>query len=171
MLSDRLVRRQKITDVMIPYVKIAKLPAKDADAASKTPLRDVIHTLSEAATRLILFKYDTQTPIYVIRSDRQPLAGWITNEFQANEEFGKKDKPEGAILVKNYLDEDDNRKDATNFSFIAGGVTIEDALIQMARESVDDLFITQDGSRASPVLGWVTARDLRKGSLREQARQ
>jgi hypothetical protein len=49
--------RPRITDVMIPYERIAKLSAENEAEASKLLILDVIHMMSEAATRVIVVQH------------------------------------------------------------------------------------------------------------------
>ena len=52
--------------------------------------------------------------------------------------------------------------DAEKIRFIKVDATIEDALDRLMTEKVDDLFVSADGNENSPVLGWLTIRDVRK---------
>lgn len=159
-LGDRLAPKKKISDVMIPYERIARLAAETEEDASKLPMLDVIHTMSEAATRVIVFNTRTQTPIYIIRSSSPPMPeNWITADYRVGPGV-----PDEKITIKNYLDANNaqNKTDATKFRFIDSNATPEAALEVMRREGVDDLFITSDGLKTSRVLGWVAAHDLLK---------
>jgi hypothetical protein len=120
----------------------------EADAESTLKMTDVIHTLSAAATRVIVFNPKTQTPIYVIRSTSPPMpANWVTSDYAEGPALPKDAK------LKEYLDVKDNRTDARKFRFIAESATPDAALALMIKEGVDDLFITKDGQPTSPVLG------------------
>jgi len=155
-LSDRLASRQKITDVMVPYERVGRLNAEnEADAESTLTMLDVIHTLSAAATRVIVFNPKEQTPIYIIRSSSPPMpANWVSPEYAEGTALPKDAK------LKSYLDINDNRVDARKFRFIDENATPEAALALMIKEGVDDVFITNDGQKTSRVLGWVTSHDL-----------
>ncbi len=157
-LSDRLAAKKKISDLMIPYERIAKLDAENEDAAAAIPMLKVVHTMSEAATRIIVFNAKAQTPIYVIRSSTPPMPkDWLTSDYAEGPELKNN-------TVKNYLEANggQNKTDATKFCFIGVNETADDALALMKREGVDDLFITKDGQNTSRVLGWVAAHDLLK---------
>jgi hypothetical protein len=157
-LSDRLAPRKKITDVMVPYERTGRLGAEnEADAESTLTMLDVIHTLSAAATRVIVFNLKAQAPIYIIRSSSPPMpANWVTPEYAAGTALPKD------VKLKDYLDINDNRADARKFRFIDENATPEAALALMTDQGVDDLFITKDGQKTSRVLGWVTSHDLLK---------
>jgi hypothetical protein len=158
-LSDRLAPRRKITDVMIPAERIARLDADSPTDAETKKMEDVIHMMSEAATRVIVFNKATQEPIYVIRSSVPPMPeNWVTGDYQVGP--GSTGK-----TIKDYLDTVDkdakkNRVDAENFRFIDENATPEAALALMAKERVDDLFVTKDGQKGR-VLGWAASHDLR----------
>jgi hypothetical protein len=121
-------------------------------------MEDVIHMMSEAARRVIIFDKAQQCPIFVIRSSVPPMpTGWIKGDFTLGDDSKGK-------TVQDYLefsgkDGQKNRADATAFKFIAEDATPEDALALMARERIDDLFITKDG-KPGRVLGWATSHDL-----------
>jgi hypothetical protein len=103
-LSERLAQTRKITDAMIPYEKIAKLDADDETAAAQRKMRDVVHTMSEAATRVIIFNTKKQSPIYIIRSNTPPMpANWITADYQEGTEL--KDN-----LIQDYLTADGGKQ-------------------------------------------------------------
>jgi uncharacterized membrane protein len=161
-LSDRLVAKKKISDpgMMVPFDRIGRLDADGVTDAESKDMEDVIHMMSEAARRVIVFNKAEQCPIYVIRSSVPPMpAGWIKGDFTVGDEVKGKKK-----TIKDYLDTDGkngqkNRVDATNFKYIAEETTPEDALSFMARERIDDLFITKDG-KPGRVLGWTTSTDL-----------
>jgi len=156
-----LTPKRKITDVMIPFERIARLDAdSDADAEGKS-MESVIHTMSEAATRVIVFNRATQEPIFVIRSSVPPMPpGWMKGDYTVGD--GSKDK-----TIHDYLEFVDrdaqkkNRIDAKNFQFIDENATPEEALAFMAKARVDDLFITKDGKQGR-VLGWAASHDLRR---------
>ena len=157
-ISSQSAARKKITDIMIPYERIGRLGA-DNEAAAETSLSmlDVVHTLSAAAPRVIVFNPKTQTPIYVIRSDSPPMPpNWVTPDYAAGSAL-----PDNAKL-KDYLDYNngENRNDARKFRFVDVNATPEAAIALMKREGVDDLFITSDGQPTSRVLGWVATQDL-----------
>jgi hypothetical protein len=150
--------RKKITDLMVPYERIAKLSAENQDDASKLLMLDVVHMMSEAATRVIVFNTRTQTPIYVIRSWSPPMPrNWITGDYKEGPDI--KDKS-----IKEYIDADSgkNKADALNFRFIDENSTPDAALAVMTKEKIDDLFITKDGQPTSRVIGWVSGHDLLK---------
>ena len=158
-LSGQLAPKSKITDVMIPFERIASLDADSKTAAGEIKIEDVINTMSEAATRVIIFNKGTQVPIYVIRSGIPPMPDdWITADYKVGSSGAGK-------FITDYLaavrDGKKNQDDAENFRFIAEDATPEAALALMAKEKVDDLFITKDGQPTSRVLGWVASHDLR----------
>lgn len=157
-LGDRLGTTKKIADVMVPYERIARLNAEnETDAETTLTMLDVIHTLSAAAPRVIVFNSKTQTPIYVIRSASPPMpANWVTPDYAAGSAL-----PADAKL-KAYLDANKNRDDARKFQFIDENATPEAALDKMKKAGIDDLFITKDGQSSSRVLGWVATPDLLK---------
>jgi hypothetical protein len=159
--------KKKITDVMIPYERIARLYAENEDdAETKLTIWDVIHTLSGAARRVIVFNAKTQTPIYVIRSTSPPMpANWVTPDYEAGTALKTKDAgktDQDKTKLKEYLEVSGNKVDAKKFRWIDENATPEAALALMTKEGVDDLFITKDGQKESPVLGWVTTNDLIK---------
>jgi hypothetical protein len=146
--------KKKITDVMIPFERIAQLSAESETAAGDITMDDVIHTMSEAASRVIIFNKATKTPIYVIRSSIPPMPDdWITADYRVGS--GSTGKH-----VKDYLAVAKNQADAENFRFVGENATAEAALALMAKEGVDDVFITKDGQPNSRVLGWATSHDL-----------
>jgi len=152
----QLAPKKKITDVMIPYERIAHLEAENDQAAGQMSMLKVIHTMSEAAPRIIVFTAKTHTPLYVIRSGSPPMPqGWITSDYQETDAVQQK-------TINDYLNENNgqNKTDAVKFRFIDQDATPEAALALMTKEGVDDLFITKDGQKTSPVLGWVAAQDL-----------
>jgi hypothetical protein len=157
-LTQQLTSERKITDLMVPYERIAKLSAENQDEASKLLMLDVVHMMSEAATRVIVFNTRTQTPIYVIRSWSPPMPrNWITGDYKEGPDI--KDKS-----IKEYIDADSgkNKADALNFRFINENSTPDAALAVMTKEKIDDLFITKDGQPTSRVIGWVSGHDLLK---------
>ena len=158
-LGSQMASKKKITDVMVPYERIGRLSAEnEADAETTLTMYDVIHTLSAAATRTIVFNLKEQTPIYIIRSTSPPVPpNWITPNYEAGPDLPKEPKD---VKLKVYLDIDGNRADARKFRFIDENATPEAALALMIKEGVDDVFITKDGQKTSRVLGWVTSHDL-----------
>ena len=155
-LSDQQTVKKKITDIMVPFERIAQLSADDEEKAGALKMEDVIHAMSEAATRIIVFDKKAQTPIYVIRSGPPMPKDWITAEYKVGKLSENK-------TIKDYLEADaKNKTDATNFRFIDENATREAALALMAREGVDDVFITKDGQKTGRVLGWATTHDLLK---------
>jgi hypothetical protein len=157
-LNDQLASKKKITDVMVPYERIARLPADTADAADALPMSDVINTMSAAATRVIVFNTKNQTPIYVIRSSSPPMPDkWMTSDYKESDASKGKS-------IKDYLAENNNanKADAVNFRFVDENATPQVVLAMMTKEGVDDVFITKDGQKTSRVLGWVAAHDLLK---------
>jgi len=164
-LSGTLAPKKKITDVMIPYERVARLNAEnEADAEESLTMLDVLHTLSAAAPRVIVFNPKTQTPIYVIRSTSPPMpANWVTPDYAPGEDLKKlieADKDKKPPKLKVYLDVDKNRDDARKFEFIDENATPEAALDKMKKAGVDDLFVTKDGQKSSRVLGWLATADL-----------
>jgi len=149
-------RRRKLTDIMIPYRGIAKLEVESEEAAAAIRMLNVIHLMSEAAPRIMIFNRSTQTPIYVIRSGSPPMPrDWIKSDYSEGE--GCRENS-----ISHYLGENDarNRADALNYRFVDADSSPDDAIALMKREGVDDLFITADGQRTGRVLGWVAQRDL-----------
>lgn len=168
-LGDRLAPKKKITDVMVPYERIARLYAEnEADAETTLTMLDVIHTLSAAATRVIVFNAKTQTPIYVIRSTSPPMPeNWVTPDYAAGKALPRDpgqpaEEKEAKPKLKAYLNVNQNRDDARKFQFIDENATPEAALDIMKKARIDDLFITKDGQSSSRVLGWVATADLLK---------
>ena len=148
---------KKITDVMIPYDRIARLDADSEDEALNIKILDVIDTMSEAARRVIVFNAKTRTPMYIIRSAVPPMPeAWITPDY------GRGPGLTNNTNVKDYLAQNDgnNKLDAQRFRFIDVDATPEAALALMKKEGVDDLFITKGGQATSRVLGWVSKNDL-----------
>ncbi|MEK7996356.1 MAG: hypothetical protein AAB403_21360, partial [Planctomycetota bacterium] len=169
-LASQQKATNKITDLMVPFERIARVNADNDAGALKTKMLDVIHMMSEAATRIIVFNKDTQTPLYIIRSTIPPMPkGWLGPDFKTTKiTNGLKDdektpkEPGEFKYISDYLAADKNKEDATNFRFISADATTEDVLALMAKDRVDDVFITKDGQGTSRVLGWVTASSLRK---------
>ncbi len=162
-LTDRLAPKQKIADVMVPFERIGRLDADNADDAKKIKMESVIHMMSEAARRVIVFDKAQQCPIFVIRSAVPPMPpGWIKGDFTMGDDLKPTGKDKDATIDTYLQVENKGRKnddDAKNFKFIAEDATPEDALALMARERVDDLFVTKDG-KPGRVLGWATSHDL-----------
>jgi hypothetical protein len=168
-MNDRQPVKKTIADVMIPYDRIASVFVDHDEDAPKVPMADVIHTMSEAATRVVVFNKKNRTPLHIIRSAVPPMPkNWITADFKTTDETGEVDaggKPKpNPKTIQDYLNENatKNAADAKSFRFVAANVTPEDVLALMSKQKVDDVFITQNGQETSPVLGWVASHDLRK---------
>ncbi len=156
-LGAQLSPKKKITDVMIPYDRIGRLEAESDEEAAKIKMSSVINTMSDAATRVIVFNKKTQTPVYVIRSSTPPMPEkWIASDYGVPDDLPKE------TTIQTYLDANNgqNKVDAQKFGFISENATLEDALALMTKEKIDDLFITKDGQKTSQVLGWVATHDL-----------
>jgi hypothetical protein len=167
--GDQPTAKKKVTDVMIPYDRIARMDwdvTKVADV-EKLSMIDVINSMSAAAPRIIVFDKNSQTPIYVIRSKTPPMPDkWITPNYEKGSSLpdDPTKTPPTITLLKDYLDANggQNRKDATNFDFMDENATIDAALQLMDQKQIDDLFITRDGQKTSKVVGWVAKQDLLK---------
>jgi hypothetical protein len=84
-------------------------------------------------------------------------SSWMDSDY--------KPAPEGqAKKISDYLsiNNNQNEKDAQQFDFISEESTIEDAFGKVMTRKIDDLFVTKDGQSNSPVLGWLTGRELKK---------
>ena len=157
-MGERLATKKKVSEVMIPFERIGRLETDNADTAEKLPMENVINMMSEAARRVIVFNKAEQCPIYIIRSFSPPMPpGWVTGDFGKGD--ASKDKTIGNYLEFAGKDNQKNKVDATKFKYIGEDVTPEEALAFMAREGIDDLFITKDG-KPGRVLGWVTTSTL-----------
>lgn len=164
-LASQQKTTTKVADFMVPYDRIGRVNVSKDEEALTTKMLDVIHIMSEAATRIIVFNKETQTPLYIIRSTTPPMPkDWLKPDYKAGpitDDTTPKD-PKDIKYISHYLAEGKNKEDATNFRFVSADATPEDVLALMAKERVDDVFVTQDGQKASRVLGWVTASSLRK---------
>ncbi len=155
-LGDRMAPAKKVSEIMTPYDRIAHFEVDDPAKVGEEPISKVINVMSQAATRVIVFNKTSRIPIYVIRSWPPYMPpSWI-KDYQPTEEA--KDKK-----ISHYLSNNNNQNDsdAKNFDLISADSTIEDAYDKMMTKKVDDLFVTKDGQNNSPVLGWVTGRDLK----------
>jgi hypothetical protein len=57
--------------------------------------------------------------------------------------------------IDNYLKADDNDKDATQFGFVSEKATVDEAFASMRNATCVDVFVTMNGQRTEPVLGWL----------------
>jgi len=86
----------------------------------------------------------------------------VKGDFTMGDDLKPTGKDKDATIDTYLQVENKGRKnddDAKNFKFIAEDATPEEALALMARERVDDLFVTKDG-KPGRVLGWATSHDL-----------
>ena len=136
---------QKATDRWIPYAKIAKIETP-AGVARSTGMADVIALFNAQVSRVIIFD-EAKHPLFIIRKRLVPEA-W----FSA--------LPPGAT-VDTYLKLDSNEKDSKRFGSAPQSATLDDVRSVASKETADDVFITAGGSKAEPVLGWITDEILR----------
>ncbi len=125
--------------IMVPYDKITKVGVVDEADARKQPVTAASFT--DTASRLIFFDKGRH-PLFVIRKKR----------FDA--------KPANAT-VDDYLREDGNKADATNFRFLSESASLADGLTSLEHTKASDFFITPRGDASEPVLGWVSDDALR----------
>jgi len=162
-LLTRQASTGTVSDLMIPYDRIARLEV-DPSNAENEPVADAISKMSEAAKRVIVFDKNKRTPLFVIRSASPPMPpGWIDGNYQPA--GPAKEAPPGGKLatIRDYLDSPSpgaNWADATNFSFIEASAKRDAALAKMGEKTTDDLFVTADGQPSGQVLGWLTRNEL-----------
>ena len=96
-IGGRLPSARKVSDIMTPYDRIARLEVegKAKDVAENTPLSKVLSLMSQAATRVIVFNKTAKKPCYIIKGWPPFMdSNWVDKDYTP--------KADANIKIKQY---------------------------------------------------------------------
>ena len=133
----------KVEEEMLPYENLTNKIEKKEDQIKNIQVTDILALMKDGVRSIIVFNLSNKA-VYIVRKNL------MTTEWLQ--------KPtEGIATLKDYLELGDhaNAADATSFSFVAKGATVEQARQRMGDEETVDVFVTATGQKTEPVLGWL----------------
>jgi hypothetical protein len=146
-----------VKDVMIPLNRIRpRVDVADDAAAKAQVLRHLYDTMvSSGMSRVPIFSDDVV--IYVVHQpdiDRYAQSKGVACTALANTD-----------TLQALMLDPEGAKDVSRFATVTTAATVAEARAALAKESeAKDLFVTEDGSKSSKVLGWLTNSDLARSA-------
>jgi hypothetical protein len=134
-------------DRMIPYANIGKITVANEAEARGTTMKEVFAKFNDQTTMCLMFT-QKQVPLFILRNKTPPMpSDWNKETFKNDEQT----KVAAYLAANNKA----NEANATKFDFLPRTATLDAARTKMATMDGDDLFITETGDKAEPVLGWI----------------
>ncbi|WDP90272.1 MAG: hypothetical protein HUN04_11425 [Desulfobacter sp.] len=162
-MKDARLGRVKAEDVMIPCDAMqVVILGPEEDGGTVNLSKDMLSLLTPKVTRIPIITGDGRIR-YIIHQSM--LYKFITEKSIAacggDETFDIE-----SLTLKDFLEFNTMESEVGNsFDCIPSGATLADAKAKMeALPGCQDVFITEDGTKAKPVLGWLTNIDIARHS-------
>jgi hypothetical protein len=153
-LAKQLTSQQKLESLPVKSKMIprAQMVVQKAPAASLN-LAEVLNKLEqEKKGNRVPVLGDKDEPLYIVH--RSLIDSYLSGLARS----GKSSADIAAQTLQNMLDANpDVKRMAESFGLVNEDATLADAQVAMARlPDCQDVFVTQSGNRAEPVLAWIT---------------
>ena len=144
---DDKLQTTKITDKMIPK---ASLFYKSLPASSIVLAATIVDLEKSGKGSRIPILGPAGEPAYVVHRS-------IIDKYLSRRATEAAPPPLATLTLDDLLADPENTRVVTSFGTLKDSATLADAKrLIVADANCQDVFITQDGTKATPVLGWIT---------------
>jgi hypothetical protein len=155
---DKLEEARPVTDVMIGASGITAYKLEEGKKIEEVTIKELYSLLKEGITRIPILD-DKSAIRYVIHQS-------MLYKFISDKSIHPEGEPQDvrAITLDDFLKSTEMRDIVEKtIAFVSAKATLGDAKREMERiKNCQDVFVTQNGKREEPILGWLTNTEISK---------